>query len=409
MFSLISNFCNHVAALPERNFLRLKAGEAVINEKLKNNKDIAPGKFKHLFSQYTLTGDLNRSNYEMEQCKDRRYFIYAVPHLFAMAIYSALAIPGLVIRTALTALNTLPSLAAKQSLTDATDPLLENAVNLVKAVTRTIDGVVVGIVKLATALFVDIARKISERNEKESNPTGNIGFIGVDLSPTFAPGGNLGLPGGHGVVQANSDLMHAVKKASPKNTVILTQDWHPKDHCSFGVNFGVPGSYSPLNKFAVVTVEMPNLPKDKPQDMFTAHGVQGTTEAEFLTGIPVELADLIVRKGYDRDVDSFGGFFDNNYLHKTQMDENLRKRNIKTVIITGLATDYCVKTTIKQANELSYRVIFVENASSGTTPENSEEAIKWMRTLHDFAYVGKASEIIKDGVLDISKVVFSDF
>ncbi|MBA3396919.1 MAG: bifunctional nicotinamidase/pyrazinamidase [Deltaproteobacteria bacterium] len=185
----------------------------------------------------------------------------------------------------------------------------------------------------------------------------------VDLQYDFMPGGALAVAHGDETVPVAQAL---IKKF---DTVIATQDWHPRDHASFAVN-------NPGTTVGQV-IEVDGLP----QVMWPAHCVQGTRGAELHTGIDKRRITAVFRKGIDAKTDSYSGFYDNGHKKATGLADWLNDKQLRRLWILGLATDYCVKFTVLDALQLGYEVTLVEDGCRGVdlAPGDSERAIAEMR------------------------------
>lgn len=162
-------------------------------------------------------------------------------------------------------------------------------------------------------------------------------LIVIDVQNDFCPGGALAVAQGDQIVPGINALMDDF------HAVILTQDWHPPGHLSFASSH--PG------KLPFDLVEMPY----GPQVLWPDHCVQGTPGADFHPGLRIG-GDLILRKGYRREIDSYSAFLENDHLTATGLDGYLRDRGISNLTIAGLATDYCVAYSALDAVKLGYGV-----------------------------------------------------
>ena len=152
-------------------------------------------------------------------------------------------------------------------------------------------------------------------------------LIIVDVQNDFLPGGALAVPDGDAVIEVANRLQ------SDFDLVVATQDWHPADHASFA-------SQHPDRKPGE-TIELHGFD----QTLWPDHCVQGTRGAEFAAGLDTGRLDRVFRKGTDRDIDSYSGFFDNGHLRSTGLADYLRDKGIDDTYVIGLATDYCVRFT----------------------------------------------------------------
>ena len=169
----------------------------------------------------------------------------------------------------------------------------------------------------------------------------------IDLQNDFCPGGALAVEGGGDIVP---DVNAALDRFAVR---VLTQDWHPPRHSSFASEH--PGR-APLE-----TVEMDY----GPQILWPDHCVQGTDGAAFHPDLATDRADLIIRKGFRREIDSYSAFFENDHATPTGLDGYLRTRGVRHVTLMGLATDFCVKWSALDAATLGYAVTVQEGACRG--------------------------------------------
>ena len=185
----------------------------------------------------------------------------------------------------------------------------------------------------------------------------------VDLQYDFMPGGALAVARGDEVVPVAQTLMHRF------DTVIATQDWHPRDHASFAVNH--PG------RNVGEMIELDGLP----QVLWPAHCVQGTRGAELHEAIDKKRITAVFRKGIDPTIDSYSGFFDNGHKKATGLGDWVRDRKLTKLWVMGLATDYCVKFTVLDARQLGLEVVLVEDGCRAVdlVPGDGERAIEAMR------------------------------
>jgi nicotinamidase/pyrazinamidase len=142
-----------------------------------------------------------------------------------------------------------------------------------------------------------------------------------------------------------------------------TQDWHPSDHISFFTN------HSGKKAFDAIQLE------GRTQVLWPPHCVQGTENAQVLVDNNLFLA--IVKKGKDKQYDSYSGFQDDGGA-KTEMNQILQKNGIKELIVYGIATDYCVKATAIDAAAAGYKVTVIESLSKGVAPDTTAQALKEM-------------------------------
>ena len=165
----------------------------------------------------------------------------------------------------------------------------------------------------------------------------------IDVQNDFCPGGALAVEDGDAVPPIINALQDRFE------TRILTQDWHPADHSSFAENHEGAEPFS--------MIEMPY----GPQVLWPAHCVQGSDGAEFHAELRTD-ADMIVRKGFRREIDSYSAFFENDRETPTGLSGYLRERGISALTLCGLATDFCVRFSAVDAAKLGFDVTVVEDA-----------------------------------------------
>lgn len=163
-------------------------------------------------------------------------------------------------------------------------------------------------------------------------------LIVIDVQTDFCPGGALAVAGGDEIVQPINALMAEV------DAVVLTQDWHPAGHSSFASQHA--------GKAPFELVEMPY----GPQVLWPDHCVQGSPGAGFHPELEVDRAELIIRKGFRPQIDSYSAFFENDHSTPTGLEGYLRTRGIERLTLVGLATDYCVNFSAVDAASLGFAV-----------------------------------------------------
>lgn len=184
----------------------------------------------------------------------------------------------------------------------------------------------------------------------------------VDVQNDFCPGGALAVPGGDEVIKPINNLMDHF------DCVVQTQDWHPEDHHSFASN------HTDKEPFSTVEMEYGE------QVLWPDHCVQGTEGAEFHPDLRTQPSQLIIRKGFRKGIDSYSAFFENDHETVTGLHGYLQARGVNELIVTGLATDFCVKWSVLDALKLGYDVTLVKNAVRGIDMDGSvETALKEMK------------------------------
>jgi nicotinamidase/pyrazinamidase len=180
----------------------------------------------------------------------------------------------------------------------------------------------------------------------EIDPTTDILGL-IDVQPTFMPGGGLPVPDGHRIVPVINRMLPGFAHA------FASQDWHKPNHLSFA-------SAHPGRK-PYDTVELPY----GRQILWPDHAIAGTTEAMIHPDIDQTRIELVVRKGCRVELDSYSAFFENDHTTPTGLDGWLRQRGFRRLFLCGLATDFCVAWSAKDAVGLGYQVMVVEDACRG--------------------------------------------
>ena len=180
-----------------------------------------------------------------------------------------------------------------------------------------------------------------------ASPTENRVLLVVDIQNDFCPGGALAVKGGDEVVSVINKLSRRFAH------VIQTQDWHCEDHLSFASSH--PGK-KPLERVNLSYGE---------QILWPDHCVERTPGAEFHPRLDIAHCELIVRKGYHRDIDSYSAFFENDRKTPTGLTGYLRERGLTRLFIVGLATDFCVAYSALDARRLGFEVTVIEAGCRG--------------------------------------------
>lgn len=169
-------------------------------------------------------------------------------------------------------------------------------------------------------------------------------LIVVDVQNGFMPGGGLPVAGGDEVVPVINALAPHFQSA------VLTQDWHPADHISFAANH--PGR-APME-----TITLPY----GAQVLWPTHCVQSTRDAALADALRVPQAQLIVRKGFHREVDSYSAFLEADRSTTTGLAAYLHARGITQLYFCGLATDFCVAASALDARAAGFEAAVIEDA-----------------------------------------------
>ena len=172
----------------------------------------------------------------------------------------------------------------------------------------------------------------------------NEALIVIDVQNDFCPGGALAVAGGDGIISRINGLMDEFQ------TVVLTQDWHPADHMSFAANHPAAEPFS--------LTEMPY----GPQVLWPTHCVIGTEGAAFHRDLRSDPAQMVIRKGFRPQIDSYSAFFENDRKTATGLDGYLRNRGVTSVTLVGLALDYCVAYSALDAAKLGFATTVLSGA-----------------------------------------------
>ena len=172
----------------------------------------------------------------------------------------------------------------------------------------------------------------------------NEALIVIDIQNDFCPGGALAVAEGDAIIPGINALMDQFA------VVVLTQDWHPSGHMSCAASH--PG---------MAPFSLTQMPYGL-QVLWPTHCLQGQDGAEFHAALNVTAADLIIRKGFRPEIDSYSGFYENDRVTPTGLDGYLRSRGVTAVSIVGLATDYCVAYSAIDAVGHGFRTTVLEGS-----------------------------------------------
>jgi nicotinamidase/pyrazinamidase len=175
----------------------------------------------------------------------------------------------------------------------------------------------------------------------------------IDVQNCFLPGGSLAVKDGEQVVP----VINRIAKGFAN--VVMTQDWHTPGHVSFA------SAHVGKKPFEVI-----DLPYGK-QVLWPDHCVQGTDGASLSKDLSIPQAELVIRKGYHKDVDSYSAFTEADGKTTTGLAAYLKARGIKTVFVAGLATDFCVAWTALDARKAGFEAYVVEDACRGIDTQGS--------------------------------------
>lgn len=175
----------------------------------------------------------------------------------------------------------------------------------------------------------------------------------IDVQNDFCPEGTLAVPDGDQVVPVINRLGDVFTHR------VLTQDWHPAEHQSFASN------HSNQNPFSIIELSYGQ------QVLWPDHCVQSTPGAAFHPALETEGCELILRKGFRPNIDSYSAFFENDHTTPTGLDGYLRARGFERLFLTGLATDFCVGFSALDACRLGFDVYLVDDACRGIDLDRS--------------------------------------
>jgi len=185
----------------------------------------------------------------------------------------------------------------------------------------------------------------------------------VDLQYDFLPGGSLAVTDGDKIIDVINDIQPNF------DLIVATQDWHPANHKSFAVQHPTHQLFDVIDLNGI------------PQVLWPEHCVQGTKGAEFTSAWDNNKVAAIFRKGMNVEVDSYSGFYDNNKLSNTGLLGYLNDKNISELYICGLAAEFCVFFTAKDAKEAGIETYFLDFATKPITAEGLVQAKATMQEL----------------------------
>jgi nicotinamidase/pyrazinamidase len=169
----------------------------------------------------------------------------------------------------------------------------------------------------------------------------------IDVQNCFLPGGTLPVPEGDTIIPVINRLAPAFRN------VVITQDWHTRGHVSFASSH--PG------KKPFETISLPY----GTQVLWPDHAIQGTADADINEALRVPHAQLLIRKGYRPDVDSYSAFLEADRKTATGLTGYLRERGLERVFLVGLAADFCVAWSALDARRAGFETLVIEDATRG--------------------------------------------
>jgi nicotinamidase/pyrazinamidase len=176
-------------------------------------------------------------------------------------------------------------------------------------------------------------------------PAANAALIVVDVQNCFVDGGTLPVKGGAEVVPVINKLSAAFEN------IVVTQDWHTQGHASFA------SAHPGQKPFSSIKLAYGN------QVLWPDHCVQGTDDAALHKDLKLPTAQVIIRKGFHKGVDSYSAFEEADRKTATGLAGYLKQRGIKTVFVSGLATDFCVAWTALDARKHGFEAYVIEDAT----------------------------------------------
>ena len=166
----------------------------------------------------------------------------------------------------------------------------------------------------------------------------------IDLQPDFMPGGALAVAGGDEIPPVINVL------ARRFDHVVLTQDWHPAQHISFA------STHAGSKPYEQIQVSY------GPQTLWPDHCLQHTAGAALHPALDIPHAELILRKGFRRGIDSYSAFLENDHVTPTGLAGYLRERGLKRLFVAGLAYDFCVRFSAIDGRALGFETLVIEDA-----------------------------------------------
>ncbi len=180
----------------------------------------------------------------------------------------------------------------------------------------------------------------------------------IDVQNDFIPGGALAVPGG-------DEIIGLINKLQPEfDLIIATQDWHPEGHSSFAASH--PGK----KEFEVIDLQ------GHQQVLWPVHCVQNTRGADFHPDLETSRIETIFRKGTNPGIDSYSGFYDNSHLKSTGLDGYLKEKGAEELYFCGLAAEYCVYFSIKDALDEGFDATLIEDATRALNQSDFDKTKK---------------------------------
>lgn len=198
-------------------------------------------------------------------------------------------------------------------------------------------------------------------------------LVVVDVQNDFIPGGALAVPDGDATVPLINQLQNKF------DLIVATQDWHPADHASFASNHEGKNAFDKIDLHGIEQVLWPD------------HCTQGSEGAKFHPDLEMRKVEAIFRKGMDPEIDSYSGFYDNGHRKNTGLAGYLREKGATELYFCGLAADFCVYFSVKDALKEEFSTILIEDA---TRPLDKNEFKRIKNELREKdVQITKSSEI----------------
>ncbi len=178
----------------------------------------------------------------------------------------------------------------------------------------------------------------------------------IDVQNDFMPGGALAVPEGDEILPLINELQDKF------DLVIATQDWHPEEHASFA------SSHKNAKEFEVIKLD------GLDQVLWPEHCIQNSHGAEFHTDLKTASIEAIFRKGTNKRIDSYSGFYDNAHLRSTGLAGYLREKKVKNLFFVGLAAEYCVYFSVIDSLDESFNSVLIEDGTRALNKDDFEKS-----------------------------------
>eukprot|EP01024_Parvocaulis_polyphysoides_P020377 TRINITY_DN19508_c0_g1_i1.p1 TRINITY_DN19508_c0_g1~~TRINITY_DN19508_c0_g1_i1.p1 ORF type:complete len:272 (-),score=23.91 TRINITY_DN19508_c0_g1_i1:55-870(-) len=245
------------------------------------------------------------------------------------------------------------------------------------------------ILGVTMAVFIVVSSVIVYRVlQVQSEDSCKAALIIVDVQNCFLEGGSLGVKYGSQVVPVINQI-RSLKGLF--DSIVLSQDWHPEGHVSFfSTHKGKTDSFCSnhcTNQTSTTTTKCQEAELFQPfilqncqkQILWPDHCIQGTFQAQIATNLTQKSSDIIIKKGASLNKDSYSVFFDNDGKTKTELEVILKSRGVATVVLVGLAFDFCVGFSALDARKLGFNTIVIEDATRAVSEEAVQERREQMQ------------------------------